>query len=223
MKIAIDGPSGAGKSTIAKAVAAKLNYTYIDTGAMYRAIGLFALENNINIENCCEDIMPYLDKVEIELVYIDGTQHVILNGKDVSSEIRTPAVSSAASKVGAIGSVRVKLVDMQREMSEKIDVIMDGRDIGTNVLPNAEIKIFLTASAVKRAERRYKELIEKGQNVNFDDVLEDMRIRDKNDSERKISPLKKADDAIELDTSELTLKESMLAVENIITEKIGDK
>ena len=223
MKIAIDGPSGAGKSTIAKAVAAKLNYTYIDTGAMYRAIGLFALENNINIEDGCEDIMPYLDKVEIELVYIDGTQHVILNGKDVSSEIRTPAVSSAASKVGAIGSVRVKLVDMQREMSEKIDVIMDGRDIGTNVLPNAEIKIFLTASAVKRAERRYKELIEKGQNVNFDDVLEDMRIRDKNDSERKISPLKKADDAIELDTSELTLKESMLAVENIITEKIGDK
>ena len=132
MKIAIDGPSGAGKSTIAKAVAAKLNYTYIDTGAMYRAIGLFALENNINIENGCEDIMPFLDNVEIELVYIEGTQHVILNGKDVSSEIRTPSVSSAASKVGAIGSVRVKLVDMQREMSEKIDVIMDGRDIGWN-------------------------------------------------------------------------------------------
>lgn len=223
MKIAIDGPSGAGKSTIAKAVAAKLNYTYIDTGAMYRAIGLFALENNINIEDGCEDIMPYLDSVEIELIYIDGTQHVILNGKDVSSEIRTPAVSSAASKVGAIGSVRVKLVDMQREMSEKIDVIMDGRDIGTNVLPNAEIKIFLTASDVKRAERRYKELVEKGQSVNFDEILEDMRIRDKNDSERKISPLKKADDAIELDTSELTLEESILAVKNIITEKVGDK
>ena len=223
MKIAIDGPSGAGKSTIAKAVAAKLNYTYIDTGAMYRAIGLFALENNINIENGCEDIMPFLDNVEIELVYIEGTQHVILNGKDVSSEIRTPSVSSAASKVGAIGSVRVKLVDMQREMSEKIDVIMDGRDIGSNVLPNAEIKIFLTASDVKRAERRYKELIEKGQDVKFDDILADMRIRDKNDSERKISPLKKADDAIELDTSDLTLEESMQAVENIITEKIGDK
>lgn len=223
MKIAIDGPSGAGKSTIAKAVAAKLNYTYIDTGAMYRAIGLFALENNINIENGCEDIMPFLDNVQIELVYIKGTQHVILNGKDVSTEIRTPSVSSAASKVGAIGSVRVKLVDMQREMSEKIDVIMDGRDIGTNVLPNAEIKIFLTASAVKRAERRYKELIEKGQDVMFDDVLEDMRIRDKNDSERKISPLKKADDAIELDTSELTLEESIKAVNDIVAEKIGDK
>ncbi len=223
MKIAIDGPSGAGKSTIAKAVAAKLNYTYIDTGAMYRAIGLFALENNINIENGCEDIMPFLDNVQIELVYIKGTQHVILNGKDVSTEIRTPSVSSAASKVGAIGSVRVKLVDMQREMSEKIDVIMDGRDIGTNVLPNAEIKIFLTASAVKRAERRYKELIEKGQDVMFDDVLEDMRIRDKNDSERKISPLKKADDAIELDTSELTLEESIKAVNDIVAEKTGDK
>ena len=221
MKIAIDGPSGAGKSTIAKAVAAKLGYTYIDTGAMYRAIGLFTIEKGINIENGCEDVKPYLDDISIELVYIDGAQHVILNGKDVSGEIRTPAVSSAASKVGAIASVRVKLVDMQREMAEKIDVIMDGRDIGTNVLPNAEIKIYLTASDVKRAERRYKELIEKGQDVKFDDVLADMRIRDKNDSERKISPLKKADDAIEFDTSELTLEESMQAVNDIIAERVG--
>ena len=123
--------------------------------------------------------------------------------------------------MGAIASVRVKLVDMQREMAEKIDVIMDGRDIGTNVLPNAEIKIYLTASDVKRAERRYKELIEKGQDVQFDDVLADMRVRDKNDSERKISPLKKADDAIELDTSELTLEESMQAVNDIIAERVG--
>ena len=221
MKIAIDGPSGAGKSTIAKAVAAKLGYTYIDTGAMYRAIGLFAIGKGINIENGCEDIKPYLDEISIELVYVDKAQHVILNGKDVSEEIRKPEVSTAASKVGAIPSVRVKLVDMQREMAEKIDVIMDGRDIGTNVLPNAEIKIYLTASAVKRAERRYNELIEKGQDVKFEGVLEDMRIRDKNDSERKISPLRKADDAIELDTSEYTLEESINAINEIIKERVG--
>ena len=180
MKIAIDGPSGAGKSTIAKIVAKNLGYVYIDTGAMYRAIGLYAIKNSIDTKS--SDIVPYLNDISIDITYVEGEQQIFLNGKNVSSEIRTPEVSIAASDVGTIKEVREKLVDIQRNLAQSVDVIMDGRDVGTHVLPDAEIKIFLTASAEKRAERRFVELKEKGVDCTFEEVLEDMKLRDKNDT-----------------------------------------
>ena len=221
MKIAIDGPSGAGKSTIAKIIAKNIGYIYIDTGAMYRAVGLFALRNNIRIDNQT-DIIPYLDKIDITISYKDDEQQIFLNKENVSSEIRHPEVSKAASDVGTIKAVREKLVCIQRKLAENNNVIMDGRDVGTHILPDAEIKIFLTASAEKRAERRYKELIEKSVSCTFNEVLDDMIKRDKNDTEREFSPLMKASDAVLFDSSDFTLEETVGKITELIKEKINE-
>ncbi|MEF9921815.1 MAG: (d)CMP kinase [Anaerovoracaceae bacterium] len=195
-RIAIDGPSGAGKSTIAKAIAKKMNIDYIDTGAMYRAIGYKIIQEKID-DRDLDKLQKMLDNTSIDFSKGD----VILDGEIVSQYIRTPEISMKASTCSAIGIVREKLVDLQRKMGQTKSVIMDGRDIGTNVLTDAEYKFFLTASAEERANRRYKELIEKGQTVEYQDILKDIIERDHNDTTRKINPLKKADDAIEVDTT----------------------
>lgn len=218
INVAIDGPAGAGKSTIAKAAAKELGYIYVDTGALYRTIALNAVRNNI-IENK-KEIVKMLDNTKVELKYIDGIQAVFLNGKDVSSLIRTPEISMGASVVSAIPEVRAFLLDLQREIAEKNNVIMDGRDIATVVLPDAQVKIYLFASPECRAERRYKELIEKGQMVRFEDVLADVNQRDYQDSHREIAPLKPCDDSIMTDTSHLTLEESVNLIINTIKENI---
>ncbi len=218
MKIAIDGPSGAGKSTIAKALAKKLGYIYIDTGAMYRTIGLFALRKNISLKNQ-NDILPYLNDINIDISYSDGEQQIFLNNENVTGLIRTPEVSKAASDAGTVKAVREKLVAIQRALSESQDVIMDGRDVGTHILPDAEIKIFLTASPEKRAERRYKELIEKGVSVTYDEVLKDMIQRDKNDTEREFSPLMMAEDAVLFDSSGFSLEETIEKIASLIEGK----
>ena len=218
--IAIDGPAGAGKSTIAKALAKKLGFIYVDTGALYRAIGLKFLRAGENTELNC-DIEQVLSVTKIDIKFVNGEQRVMLDGEDVSDEIRTPDASMMASAVSAKPSVRAFLLDMQRNMAKQNNVIMDGRDIGTVVLPGAEIKIFLTASADVRAERRYKELIEKGKDVTFSEVLEDMKVRDYNDSHREIAPLKPAEDSVIADTSELNLEESVELLHNIVKEKLG--
>lgn len=218
MRVAIDGPAGAGKSTIAKAVSKRLGYVYIDTGAMYRAVALYAINNGIDI---CEDSITdeVLSKIEIDIKYDDMGQKIILCGEDVTKSIRSPKVSIGASNVAVIPKVRLKLVELQRELSKKGSVIMDGRDIGTYVLPDAEIKIFLTASVDQRAKRRYKELLEKGEKADFEKVKRDIEYRDKNDSEREFAPLKKADDAILLDTSDMTQDEVIDKMIKIIEEK----
>lgn len=204
--IALDGPSGAGKSTVAKLVAKKLGITYLDTGALYRALGLVCLKNGVDVkneiavENCIKD-------VEVGIEYIDGAQRVTANGVDVSSEIRTPEVSMAASAVSAIPYVREKLLGLQRGIAKKSSVILDGRDIGTVVLPDAEFKFFLTASAEVRAKRRYDELTAKGQNVSYIDVYNDVITRDRNDSTRKTAPLKCAFDAIEIVSDAITAEQ----------------
>ncbi len=214
--IAIDGPAGAGKSTIAKAAAKALGYIYVDTGAMYRALGLFALRNSIEPDNR-ESVKELLEKAEVTLSRNEkGEQLVILNGEDVSSLIRTEQVSMAASKISAIPEVRAFLLDLQRDMAKKYNVIMDGRDIGTVVLPDAKVKIFLTASAEIRAKRRYDELILKGDNVVYEDVLADVIKRDDNDMNRPIAPLKPAEDSILVDTSKLSLQESIDLLINTI-------
>ena len=218
-KVAIDGPSGAGKSTIAKAVAKKLGFIYIDTGAMYRACALACLNNGINIKENPKSSIEIVNNISIDIDYIDGVQKIFLNGVDVSEKIRTPEVSMGASDVSAITEVRQKLVALQRELSGTKNVIMDGRDIGTHVLPDAEAKIFLTASPEVRANRRYKELIEKGMDVELSSVLADIKQRDHQDSTREASPLKQADDAVLLDTSELSFNESVKRVLSIINNK----
>lgn len=220
-KTAIDGPSGAGKSSIARAAAKKLGMVYVDTGAMYRAAGLFALENGISISDNPEGVKALLPKLDIKLGYENGEQKIFLSGTDVSDKIRTPEISRAASEISAIPEVRKKLVDLQRRLAADIDVIMDGRDIGTVVFPDAEVKIFLTASPEARAERRFKELCEKGESVTFDEVLRDMKERDENDMTRAASPLKAAEDAVLLDTSKLDFEASVEAVLNIINEKLS--
>ncbi len=219
-QIAIDGPAGAGKSTIAKRLSSMLGFTYIDTGAMYRAVGLFAVSNGIDPKDG-ETLSNQLDKIDIDINYIDGVQHIILCGVDVTDKIRTPEMSMAASDVGKHKDVRLTLVDLQRKLAEKYDVIMDGRDIGTYVLKDADVKIFLTADVETRAGRRYKELTEKGENVTFDFVLNDMKQRDYNDSHREFAPLKKADDATEIDTTLLTFEESVEKLHSYITERLS--
>lgn len=215
MQIAIDGPAGAGKSTISKFVATEMGYLYIDTGAMYRAIGYKALKNGVNIadeEKACE----LAANSNIEIKVFDHTQQIFIDGENVTDKIRTAEVSMAASQVSAIAGVREILVDLQRKIAGSNNVIMDGRDIGTVVLPDAEIKIFLTASVEDRAMRRYLEMKEKGQDVNFADVKEDIEKRDYNDTHRASSPLKAADDATVIDTSCKTLGESVqLILEHI--------
>ena len=207
VSVAIDGPSGAGKSSLAKRLAKELSYIYVDTGAMYRTIGLYGLQHDIDFKNEIQ-ITGMLPNVIIETKYIDGEQRMFLNGQDVSALIRTEPVSMAASNVSAYPTVRKYLLETQRDMAKISNVLMDGRDIGTVILPDATVKIFLTASAEKRAERRFAELIEKGQVVTYTDVLDDIIKRDYNDTNRETAPLKQADDAVLVDTTELTFEES---------------
>ena len=218
INVAIDGPAGAGKSTIAKAAAKQLNYIYVDTGALYRTIAYNAVMNNVIDDT--NGIIALLDNTKVELKYIDGVQAVFLNAEDVSAFIRTPEISMGASKVSAIPEVRAFLLSLQQEIAKENDVIMDGRDIATVVLPNADVKIFLFASPECRAERRYKELVEKGENVTYDEVLEDVNKRDYQDSHREIAPLKPSEDSIMLDTSKLNLDESIELVIKTIKENI---
>lgn len=220
INIAIDGPSGAGKSTIAKKAAEKLGYIYIDTGAMYRTVGLYLNRLGINIKAEKEKVINSLFGINIDIKYENGEQHIFLNGEDVSSLIRTPEISMAASDSGTVLEIREKMTHLQRNLAKNNNCIMDGRDIGTFVLPDADVKIFLTADVRVRAERRYRELTEKGEQVKFEDVLSDMVLRDKNDSTREFMPLKKADDAILIDTSDLSLDESVDAVIKCIGDRI---
>lgn len=217
--VAIDGPAGAGKSTIAKAAAKQLGFLYVDTGALYRATGLKFSRLGFDTSLDC-DLEGILSKTEVNFGYIEGVQHVFLDGEDVSEAIRTPEASMMASAVSAKPAVRAYLLEMQRKIARENNVIMDGRDIGTVVLPNAQIKIFLTASAAVRAERRYKELIEKGEQVTYDEVLKDIEKRDYNDSHREIAPLKPAEDSVYVDTSDKALDESVALLIGIIKEKI---
>lgn len=217
VNIAIDGPAGAGKSTIAKMVSSKLGYIYVDTGALYRTAALFITENNIPDE----EIEKALGSADISLKFIDGTQRVFLGEKDVSDFIRTPEISMAASRTSAIPAVRAYLFETQKKIARENNVIMDGRDIGTVVLPDADVKIFLTASAEERANRRFKELSEKPDCPPYDDILKDIIQRDYQDMHRETSPLKQADDAVLVDTTKLNLEESADEIIRIINEKIG--
>ena len=221
IQIAIDGPGGAGKSTVAKAVAAKLGIVYVDTGALYRTIGYYVRQKNVAPDSR-EGVGALLSEISINIVYQDGAQHVYLNGEDLGDKIRTPEMSMYASAVSAIPEVRAFLLDTQRDIAKKNSVIMDGRDIGTVILPNADVKIFLTASEQCRAERRYKELIARGQNVTLEDVLAEMNQRDTQDSTRECAPTAAADDAMLLDNTGMTFEETVDAIVDIAkkTQKI---
>lgn len=216
MRIAIDGPSGAGKSTMAKLLAGKLKLDYIDTGAMYRAVGLKMSREGLNMsDEDREKRIELLDSTDID--FEDGK--VTLDGEDVSGLIRTPEISKLASDFSSLAEVREKLVKIQRGIGERKSVVMDGRDIGTNVFKDAEIKFYLTATAEERAKRRFKELTEKGKDVSYEDTLSDIKKRDHNDSHRKLNPLKKADDAIEIDTTLMTIDEVVGKMIDEIKEK----
>ncbi|SCC10754.1 (d)CMP kinase [Bacillus mycoides] len=216
ISIAIDGPAAAGKSTVAKVVAKKLSYVYIDTGAMYRAITYAALEQKVDIENE-EKLMEVVKNVNIEFQQGENTQLVFLNGQDVSEVIRTPDVTNRVSIVAKHRLVREEMVRRQQELAEKGGVVMDGRDIGTHVLRDAEVKIFMLASVEERAERRYLENMNKGFDSNLEQLKEDIARRDKLDSEREVSPLKKADDALELDTTSLSIEEVVQKIMGIVS------
>ena len=221
ISIAVDGPSGAGKSTLARAIASKYKFIYVDTGAIYRTVGLAAQYAKVDSKDK-EGIIAILPDIKIEMCYDDeGVQRMLLGGKDVSAEIRTPLSSIYASDVSAIPEVRAFLMDMQRDMAKKYSVIMDGRDIGTVVLPEADVKIFLTADARARAQRRFLELEQKGIPTPFDEVLRDIEYRDAQDSSRAAAPLKAADDALVLDNTNLSFAESVEAACRIIKEKTG--
>ena len=222
IKIAIDGPGGAGKSTIAKAVAKELGIVYVDTGALYRTIGYYIRQKDIDPHDRVR-VPAVLGEISIEVKYENGTQRVYLNGEDLGDKIRTPEMSMYASAVSAIPEVRSFLLDTQRDIAKKNSVIMDGRDIGTVILPDAEVKIFMTASAECRAKRRYKELCDKGQNVRYEDVLAEMNERDHNDSTRDVAPTAAAADAVLLDNSELSFEESVAAVIAIVKDKTSGK
>lgn len=218
--IAIDGPAGAGKSTIAKRVAEELNFMYVDTGALYRAVALCAIQKNIEPDDS-QRVSEMLSEIKVQLAFNYRFEKVVLlDGRDVSSRIRTPEVSMAASKISALPQVRAYLLDLQRDIAKENNVIMDGRDIGTVVLPDAKVKIFLTASPQVRAERRYKELSEKGANVSFDEVLRDVNERDYNDSHRKTAPLKPAEDSVFVDTTDLDFEQSVEKIISVIKERI---
>ncbi len=216
--IAIDGPAGAGKSTIAKMVAKNLGFIYVDTGAMYRAMALYFLRNGIDakdsdaVSKACRDI-------HVSLAYKDGEQQVLLNGEDVNAFIRTEEVGNMASMTSSNRDVRQALLDLQRDMAKTKDIIMDGRDIGTNILPNATAKIYLTASSAVRAKRRYDELVAKGVSALLDEVEKDIIDRDYQDMHREIAPLKQADDAVYLDSSDMTIEEVVAAIEKVFEEK----
>ena len=218
--VAIDGPAGAGKSTIARRAAKEIGYIYVDTGALYRTIGLFMLEHGVEVSNqtaVCEQ----LSNVQVSLAFQSGEQRVILCGKDVSDEIRTAEVSMAASVVSAIPKVREFLFDLQKNIAAKNNVIMDGRDIGTVVLPDAKIKIFLTASPEERAKRRYDEMLSKGMKAEYQEVLADLKTRDYNDSHRAIAPLVPAKDAVLVDTTDNNLEQSVARLIGIIKERLS--
>ena len=215
ISVAIDGPVGAGKSTIARTAAQRLGFIYCDTGALYRTVGLFCTRDGADLDSPAE-VAERLPKIHLEIRLVDGVQRVYLNGEDVSEQIRTPEISMAASKVSAVPEVRAALLGMQREIAEKNNVIMDGRDIGTVVLPNAQVKIFLTASAEVRAKRRYDELVKKGESVTFEETLKDVNERDYRDMHRETAPLKRADDAVLADTSSLDFEQSVELVCGIV-------
>lgn len=217
--VALDGPAGAGKSSVAKKAAKELDFIYVDTGALYRTIGLAATRENIEPVPS-DEVLDLLKRIRVELNFNDkGEQIVLLNGEDVSGEIRTPKASMTASRISAIPEVRAFLLDLQRSMAKTNNVIMDGRDIGTVVLPDAQVKIFLTASPEARAGRRYKELIEKGMDVKYEDILNEVIERDNFDMNREIAPLKPADDSVTVDTTELDFEQSVAAVISVIKEK----
>lgn len=220
--VAIDGPAGAGKSSIAKLAAKRLGFIYVDTGALYRTLGYAASCTQTDILNESE-LRSFLDSVSVELTFKDGVQLVLLNGEDVSDKIRTPQATMAASNISKIQLVRDYLLDLQRDIAKTNRVIMDGRDIGTVVLPNADVKIFLTASPEVRADRRYKEFLEKGEKVDYNTTLEDIVKRDYQDSHRAVAPLKPAEDSIYIDTSELSFDESVEKIIQVIEAKICEK
>ncbi len=220
VSVAIDGPAGAGKSTISKAVAKELGFVYVDTGAMYRAVALYAIQRGVDTKNSDGRLVELLDDIEIDIAFRDGTQHIFLNGRDVSEEIRKPDVSIGSSNVAVVPEVRIKLVELQRKLASKASVIMDGRDIGTYVLPGADVKIFLTAAVEDRAKRRYDEMVQKGMPCDFEVVKEDICYRDKNDSSREFAPLRQAEDAMLIDTSGNTLDQSIEMILNFIKERL---
>ncbi len=217
INIAIDGPAGAGKSTIAKGASKKLGFIYVDTGALYRSVAYYVLKNgkDASLES---DVIPFLDEISVDLKFIDGEQRVFVNDEDVSDKIRTPEVSMGSSAVSAIPKVRDFLFELQRKIAQENDVIMDGRDIGTVVLPNADLKIFVTATPEERAKRRYNELKDKENSLTYEKILADIQIRDYNDSSRAVAPLKQADDAILFDTTGLGLEDSINKVIEMVRE-----
>lgn len=221
INIAIDGPSGAGKSSLSDFIAKELAFVHVDTGALYRAVGFYLVKNNIEPSDA-EKVVPLLESLKVNVEYDSlKQQHVFVNGEEVNEQLRTNDVSMAASAASAIPEVRAFLLDLQRNIAEKENIIMDGRDVGTVILPNADIKVFLFASPEKRAERRFKEYADKNIEISYDKVLEDIIQRDFNDSNRKISPLKQAEDAIPVDNSEMTEDETKTFILNIIKEKLS--
>ncbi len=221
INIAIDGPAGAGKSSAAKILAKKLSFIYMDTGALYRTVGLYCLDNGVTDFKDSEKVESLLPDINIAIRFIDGRQHVFLNGEDVSGKIRTERISMAASAVSALLPVRTFLLNLQRDIAAETNLIMDGRDIGSVILPNADVKIFLTASAESRAKRRTDELIAKGEAADFNEVLKQIIERDTNDSTRAISPLIKAEDAVLLDNSEMNLEETVEEMLSLIRKKVN--
>lgn len=219
-KIAIDGPSGTGKSTTAKALAKKLSFIYIDTGAMYRAVGLYCVRNNINIENE-ELVKAILDDIDIDIFYKNGVQEIKLNGEIVSEAIRENNISKCASVVSAYKDVREKLVSIQRNLASKNSVIMDGRDIGTVVLPDADLKIYLVARPEIRTQRRYDELIAKGQKVEYDTIMKELEERDYRDTHRENSPLRQAEDAVVVDSSDMSVEKVVETINKLFKKKVG--
>jgi len=220
INIAIDGPAGAGKSTIAKALAKDRNMVYVDTGAMYRAIGLYCSRKGIAGDDEAT-IVSELDNINVSLAYENGEQVVYLNGENVNGLIRTPEAGNMASAVSVYPNVRSKMVELQQELAKTTSVVMDGRDIGTVVLPNAEVKIYLTASSAVRAKRRYDELVAKGMECDLTQLQKEIEERDFRDMNRETSPLKQAEDAVLLDTSDMNIEEVVAAMQRIISEKIG--
>lgn len=221
ISVAIDGPAGAGKSTIARCLAGELGFRYVDTGAIYRTVAYFMDLWGVSPKDV-DGVNRYIDELTVGIEYDDeGVQHMLMNGMDVTGDIRTPEISQKASLISAHAVVRDVLLDMQRNMAEEYDVVMDGRDIGSVVLPKATVKIFLTASPEVRAKRRYQELLEKGQKASYAQVLKDVQQRDYQDTHRDIAPLKMCRDSVKVDTSEMDLEQSVAAIRKIVEEKIS--
>lgn len=219
INVAVDGPAGAGKSTVSRQAAKELGYVYVDTGALYRTIGVNALRKGVDTKDKAA-VAATLSDVSVDLVFENGEQKVLLFGEDVSAEIRTPAASMAASDVSAVPEVRAYLFDLQRDIAARSSCLMDGRDIGTVVLPDAQVKIFLTASPEERANRRCKELLAKGQQASYEIVLAEINERDYNDSHREIAPLRPAEDSVLLDTTDIPQQEVVERIINIVKEKV---